>query len=184
MKMRNLYKYTSQRFAYSWSDYRRGMDWCTHLQTTYWWLLQITTTLSLISTLDKSLHAKFLDPAVFSLVVAWLQLSTLEILHLLCSRRCCPADMPQLVIPLTYSAISSQHPLQNSFIAPTVLVIISRHGPHRKHRSSIVAWVIISAGTCLPSCCPETAIVNLPISQPLHSNCCTRYTSKVTHKTF
>jgi hypothetical protein len=41
-------------------------------------------------------------------------------------------------------------------IAPTVLVITTRHGPHRKHRSSIV-FVSIAAVTCLPSRCLETA---------------------------
>jgi hypothetical protein len=37
------------------------------------------------------------------------------------------------------------------------LLITSLHGPHRKHRSSIVAFVSVAAGTCLPSRCPETA---------------------------
>jgi hypothetical protein len=45
-------------------------------------------------------------------------------------------------------------------IAPTVLVIISRHWPHRKHRFSIVACVFVAAGTCLPSLCPETVAVS------------------------
>jgi hypothetical protein len=54
---------------------------------------------------------------------------------------------------------SSQPPLQNSteFIALTFLVITSRHVPQRKHRSPTVAFVSVDAGTCLPSCCPETA---------------------------
>jgi hypothetical protein len=43
-------------------------------------------------------------------------------------------------------------------IAPTVLVITSRHGPHRKQRSSIVAFASVVMGTCLPSRCPETAL--------------------------
>jgi hypothetical protein len=67
----------------------------------------------------------------------------MEIPQLLCSRRYCPANIPQLVIPLNYSAISSHPSLQNSteLIAPNVLVIVSRHRPHRKHHSSIVAFV-------------------------------------------
>jgi hypothetical protein len=52
----------------------------------------------------------------------------MTILQLLCSRRYCPANVPQLNCQLNYSAISS--PLQNSTLdwltAPTVFVIISR----------------------------------------------------------
>jgi hypothetical protein len=61
-----------------------------------------------------------------------------------------------LVLPL-------QPPLQNSteLTAPIAMVIISQHGPHRKHRSSTVAIVSVTAGTCLPSCCPETGCVTL-----------------------
>jgi hypothetical protein len=86
-------------------------------------------------------------------------------------------EYPTTVIPLNYSAISSQPPLQNSteLSAPTVMVINSRHGPHRKHSSSIISFVSVAAGTCLPSCCPETALVYSPISRSLHSNGCTRY---------
>jgi hypothetical protein len=77
------------------------------------------------------------------------------------SRHYYPANIPQLVITLNYNAISSQPPLQNSseLIVPSALVINSRHGPHRKHRHSIVAFVSVTAGTCLPSCCPETGCV-------------------------
>jgi hypothetical protein len=28
---------------------------------------------------------------------------------------------------------------------------------HRKHRSTVFAFLSVAAGTCLPSCCPETA---------------------------
>jgi hypothetical protein len=42
-------------------------------------------------------------------------------------------------------------------IAPTILVIICRHEPHKKHRYSIVAFVSVDAGTCLQSCCTEMA---------------------------
>jgi hypothetical protein len=42
--------------------------------------------------------------------------------------------------------------------APTVLVITSRHGLHRKHRSSIVVFVSVAAGTSLLSRCPETIV--------------------------
>jgi hypothetical protein len=37
----------------------------------------------------------------------------------------------------------------------------------RKHRSSNVAFVSVAAGTCLPSCCPETGCVTLFINNLL-----------------
>jgi hypothetical protein len=54
----------------------------------------------------------------------------------------------------------------------------SRHGPHRKHSSSILAFLSVAARTCLPSRCPETAVVYPPISQSSHSNGSTCYTVK------
>jgi hypothetical protein len=88
----------------------------------------------------------------------------MEILQLLCSYHYCPVNIPQLVIPINYSAISSQPPLQNSteLIAPTVLVITSRHGPHTKCRSSIVVCVFAAMETCLPSRCLQTVTVYSP----------------------
>jgi hypothetical protein len=93
----------------------------------------------------------------------------MEILQLLCSRCYCPANIPLLNCQFNYSAISSQAPLQNSteLIALTALVITSRHGPHRKHRYSTVAFVFIAAGTCLPNCCPETDCIKPFIKNPL-----------------
>jgi hypothetical protein len=58
---------------------------------------------------------------------------------------------------------------------PCPLFIISRHKPHRKHSSSIVAIESVAAGTCLLSRCPETALVYPSISQSLHSNGSARY---------
>jgi hypothetical protein len=49
------------------------------------------------------------------------------------------------------------------------LLITSQHGPHRKHRSSIVSFVPVAVGTCLLSHCPETALVYPLISRSLHS---------------
>jgi hypothetical protein len=43
--------------------------------------------------------------------------------------------------------------------SPDVQVITFRHGPHRKHPSSVVACVLVAAGSCLPSCCPESGCV-------------------------
>jgi hypothetical protein len=75
-------------------------------------------------------------------------------------------------------SLSSQPPVQNStelstqltsieLTAPTVLVITSRHEPYRKHRSSTVAFVSVTAGTCLPSFCPEMGCVKPFIKKPL-----------------
>jgi hypothetical protein len=71
-----------------------------------------------------------------------------------------PGDWPTSEL-LNYSAISSQTPLQNSIeiIAPTVLVVIYRHGSHRKRRSFIIALVSVTAGKYLLSRCPETSCI-------------------------
>jgi hypothetical protein len=53
----------------------------------------------------------------------------------------------------------------SNLVAPSVFKITPWQGPHRKHHSSIVARVFVAAGTCLSSCCPETSVVYLPISQ-------------------
>jgi hypothetical protein len=55
--------------------------------------------------------------------------------------------------------LSSQPPVQNptELVTPTVLIVTSRHGPHRKHCSSFVSFVSVVAGTCLLGCCAETA---------------------------
>jgi hypothetical protein len=53
--------------------------------------------------------------------------------------------------------------LTTELIASAVSVIISQHGPHRKHHvydsNSIIASIFIAAGMCLPSRCPELVIV-------------------------
>jgi hypothetical protein len=56
----------------------------------------------------------------------------------------------------------------------TVLLIISRHGPHRKRRSSIVALVSVAAETCLPSRCLETGCIT-PFFYCYVRVCCGRY---------
>jgi hypothetical protein len=129
----------------------------------------------------------------------------MEILQLLCSRRFPLANTPQLrnhhsirqvffsllyLQPFPgngfnngYSSVSctqvpsSESPVQNSTeaITPTVLVIISRHEPHRKHRSSTVAFVSVATGTLLSRCCPETVVVYSSISLSWRSTSCTRY---------
>jgi hypothetical protein len=133
--------------------------------------LQALTTISLISTLYKSLHAKsFPACSVVTsrcLVTAFNNGdSSASVLTSLLSGK-----YPTLNCQLKYSAISSQPSLQDStdnrLIAPAVLVITSRHGPHRKHRSYIVACVFVAAGTCLPSCCPVTGGITPFIKNPL-----------------
>jgi hypothetical protein len=85
----------------------------------------------------------------------------MEILQLLWSHHCPLANTSQLIIPINYSAISSQPPLQNSteLITPTVLVITSQHGPHRKHRFSVVVFMSIAVGMCLPQTFAQKMVV-------------------------
>jgi hypothetical protein len=67
-------------------DYRRGMGWWMDLLTTYTHHLeiQVITTLSLISTLYKSLQhpLSFFQPAMSSPAVPWQRLLTVDILQL------------------------------------------------------------------------------------------------------
>jgi hypothetical protein len=61
---------------------------------------------------------------------------------------------------------------QLNSLLQTVLVITSRHGPHRKYHSSIVAFVPVAAGTCLTCHCPETDAARITENAVL---CCGRY---------
>jgi hypothetical protein len=45
-------------------------------------------------------------------------------------------------------------PCRTQLVAPTVLIINSQHRRLRKH-CSIAACILVAAGICLPSCCPE-----------------------------
>jgi hypothetical protein len=83
-----------------------------------------------------------------------------KILQLLWSRHCPMVNISQLNCQLHYSSIASQPPLQNSeMIAITTLVITSRHGPHTKYHSSILACTFVAAGTRLPRCYPEMGCI-------------------------
>jgi hypothetical protein len=130
--------------------------------------VQVIKTLSLLYTFYKSLEHTPCLLRLLSPVVSRQRISTVETLQLLCSRRCPLANTAQLNCLLNHSAICSQSPIQNSteLIALTILIITSRHEPHRKHSSSTVACAFVAAGTCLPSCSRE---------RPLHSNGCTHY---------
>jgi hypothetical protein len=102
--------------------------------------LQVITTPMIISKIHNSPQHQlsFFQPAVSSAVVPWQRLRTVE-------------------IPQPHLLRSSLHGLPYR----TVLVITSRQGSHRKHRSFIVAFVSVAAGMCLPSCCPETTAARI-----------------------
>jgi hypothetical protein len=51
--------------------------------------------------------------------------------------------------------------LQRQLTPPSVLVITSRHELHREHRSSIVEFVSVAAGTRLPIRYPETVAARI-----------------------
>jgi hypothetical protein len=75
--------------------------------------------------------------------------------------------VPTMAIPLPPDQVlSSQAPIQNWLSSN----LVTRHKPHRKHSSSIIPFKSDAAGTCLPSCCPETALLYPPIPRSLHSN--------------
>jgi hypothetical protein len=103
---------------------------CTHYSEP-----RVITTLSLISTLHKSqAHAK---SSQSSADFSWQRLLTMEIRMLPALRSSC-LSLPCAAVIL-------------------FITLIPRRGPHRKLRS-IVACVLVSAGSCLPSRCLETAV--------------------------
>jgi hypothetical protein len=65
---------------------------------------------------------------------------------------------------LFFLHLSSSEPLSTERVENTV-----------SNNTSIVTCVSVAAGTCLPSCCLETALVYLLTSRSLHSNGSTRY---------
>jgi hypothetical protein len=58
------------------------------------------------------------------------------------------------------------HGINPELFAP-IVKITPRHGPHRKHLSSITACVFVSAETCLRIRCPETPCITPLIKNPL-----------------
>jgi hypothetical protein len=109
--------------------------------------LQAVTVPLLFSTTQKSPQHSLtsFQPAVSSPAVPWQRLLIMEILQL-------PALRSSLHSFPCRTQLSTE-------IVPTVLLITSRHGSHRKHSPSIVACVLVAAGTCLPSRCLETVAV-------------------------
>jgi hypothetical protein len=92
--------------------------------------------------------------------------SAAEILQLHALRSSCHSLPCRTLVTYQFndSAISSQPPLQRStlVVSPVLFFITYRCGPHRKHSvsssKSIVASLFVSAGTCLPTRCSETAV--------------------------
>jgi hypothetical protein len=137
---------------------------CTHHSE-----LQVITTLSLIFALHKSPQhlLSLFQPAISSPAVPWQLLLTVEILQLMHSAPLFTAARAEL-LPTIKSTIApsllslpcrAQLNSQPStkWNAPIVFFINPRRGPHQKHCSSIVSCLFISAGTCLPIRCSETA---------------------------
>jgi hypothetical protein len=125
-------------------DYRRGMDWWKYLLTTYTHNseLQEITTLSLISTLYKSLHAKS-SPACSVFTSRSLATASNS------GNSSTSCSQVRSLLSLSYRT-----KLLTDWISPTFL-----HGPSIKHCSSIVACVFVAAGTCMPIRCLETSFI-------------------------
>jgi hypothetical protein len=144
-------------------DYRQGMDWWMDLLTPYTHHLEL---LSPISTLYRSSQhpLSLFQTAMSSTAVPWQRLITVEILQLPALRSSCHSCPCRTLVncQLNYSAISSQPPLQSSTELSTlncqlttqlvnlnVFKITPWSGPHRKHHSSIVVCMFVSAVICL-----------------------------------
>jgi hypothetical protein len=110
--------------------------------------LQAVTAPPLISTIHISPQhpPSLFQPAVPSPAVPWQRLLKVEILQLDAFR-----FYFQSLLYIT------------ELIAPAVLVITFRHGPHTKrivfYSNSVFACIFVAAGTWLPSRCPETVRV-------------------------
>jgi hypothetical protein len=135
---------------------------CTHN-----WELQVITALPRSSTLYPSLYAKYF-PTLLSLQqpipsnVLTVEILQFPALWSSCHSRPCRTQPNSL----NYWAISSQPPLQNSTQLPNFnwtgcpnpFFITLRCGLQRKHSSSIVACVFVSARMGLPSRGSESAV--------------------------
>jgi hypothetical protein len=144
-------------------DCRRGLDrrFIDHLYTQ---LETTITALSLITTLYKSSHH---PPSLFQSAVltsrclvtasndggSWAS-GVQESAHAELISTANSTIAPSL-LSLPCRAQLNCQPSTN-LIAPILFFITTSHGPHRKHRSSVVACVFVSAGTCVPSLCSET----------------------------
>jgi hypothetical protein len=122
-------------------NYRRGLDWWMDLLITY---------------IHNSELQVITAPSLLSIIRKWLQhpLSIFQACYVVISRSLATAANSGNSSASRAHIRYSQPPVRKSnlnwqLISPIVLIVISRHKPHRKHRSSIVAFVPIAAGTCL-----------------------------------
>jgi hypothetical protein len=72
--------------------------------------------------------------------------------HIYVSDSRLPFALPPTTRRVTVQLFEPASTRVTDLLLQTVLLITFRHGPHRKHRSSI-AFVFVAAGTCLPSRC-------------------------------
>jgi hypothetical protein len=76
----------------------------------------------------------------------------------------CSQSVTRRFLAMAPTIIITRAPVQN--YQPTrPLFTTSRQGARRKQSFSIVAFVSVAEGTCLPSRSPETALVYVPISR-------------------
>jgi hypothetical protein len=124
-------------------DWRRGLDWWMDLPTSYTHDSELQSVIAppLISTIHKSAPVNPF-PACFVFTSRFQKTSSNS------------GDSSASRVQVLFS----QPPVQNS---TQLIASTSRHGPHRKHSSSIVAFVSVAARTCLPSCRPETAAAQI-----------------------
>jgi hypothetical protein len=122
------------------------------------------STLWLISTLHKSLHAKYSSAcSVFTSRCLVTALNSGDSsASVLSSSLSSDWTVNWIIAPPLLNL-----PWRTQLIALTVLVIISLHGPRRKRRSTIVVCVLVAAGTFLPSFCPKTVCITPLIKNPL-----------------
>jgi hypothetical protein len=131
---------------------------------TYHLELKVITTLSLISTLQISREPA--KPSAAYCAFASRSLATASNSGDSSASRAQALPVQRISRNLTLSvtnstvapSLSLPRRAQLNWIAPIVFFITPRRGPRRKHRSSIVACMFFSVGTCLPSRCSETAV--------------------------
>jgi hypothetical protein len=153
-------------------DYRWGMVWWMDLLTTYTHHseLQVITALSLISTIHRSPQhpLSFFQPAVInshSLSVASKSGDSSASCTHIVTLWWISHNLLVVSCQLNYGTISSHTFLQSLTQLSTELVnlnvfnITPRNRQCRKHCTSVVAHLFVSAGMCLPSYCLEMGCV-------------------------
>jgi hypothetical protein len=128
-------------------DYRWGLDWWLNLLTAYTFMthdytLQNTDRHRLVSSITVSTSGFYHRNC-----------NSLTELHKV-SLHSQTFNWALLQLTLFFTASHTELNYQLTF----PLLITSQHRPHRKHHSSIAAFMSVAMGTCLPSCCPEKAV--------------------------